>query len=225
MPTGGSPGFWSEIGEYLYKNYVCLDLNKYTYFSLGAKNTFVAQIVWMCVLGCIIASFVLFFQRRLSSRLVSALLRNGCHDEESAKSAEDLGVSLSYRILYNLRRPSSLSKLIYYKGQSYLTATNRSFYENKNGEEVSLPLPMPPKGRTLKDELKERRAVDFKTIPLYIPASLTYRAELRYPQKKESFLPLVLALVLFPVFGSAFIRLFPQILSLADIIIGFVINF
>ena len=46
----------TEIGDYLYHRYFCLDLSQYNNFSLGATNTLIPRIVVAFVIGAMIAS-------------------------------------------------------------------------------------------------------------------------------------------------------------------------
>ena len=209
-------GLFTEIGDYLYTRYICLDLSEYQYFSLGAKNTVVAQFVLMCIFGCMLASIFIYVEKRSGARLVGALVKNGCVDENTAKTEKELGIRLSWRQARALRRPSALSKLVYYKGQPYMTASPLTFDDQGDS---SFPLPNAPGDWTLKDELSSRKSVDFHSVPLYIPSTFIYRSEVRYSASSPRPLHLALSLVLFPTVGFLILRLFPYILSLADRII------
>lgn len=61
---------------------------------------------------------------------------------------------------------------------------------------------------------------DFSTLLVYIPEDLRYRAEFRYRRKGSGILPTVLTILLSVIAAALLCRFLPQILGLADIILG-----
>ncbi len=220
-----------EIGDYLYSRYICLDLSQYRNFDFGARNTTVAKIILLSLLGCMIAALILYINKRHARTLTKALLDHGCTDEQSAKSATELGVSVSRRLRYSLRRPSALSKIIYFVGQTHVTAESTLLHDTdfSNADGAAEHVQNESQSNQKKGKkrpsyaaaLQERRSIDFQAVGLYIPKPLTYRAEVRFAGKQESFLMLLIALVILPAAGLVILRFLPQLLGLADSLISF----
>ena len=204
-----------EIGYYLYHRYLCIDLSQYNNFSLGAKNTLIPQIVIAFVIGAMIAAILMYLEKAHTVALVSALLRAECKDEESAKSAKELGIDMNDSLLYQLRRPSSISKLIYHRGQTVSVSASAiaNMGENVNSNEAKYY-------SSRKELLEERKKIDFQTVPLYIPQELSYRADVRYGKKPRLFV-CVISVIMMPLIGILVLRLLPTVLLFADGLITF----
>ena len=223
---------FAEIGDYLYHRYLCLDLSRYNNFSLGATNTLIPKIVICFIIGAMIATVLMYLEKTQSSKLISALLHAECKDEESAKSAAELDVHMTRSLIRRLRKPSPLSKLIFYRGQKAPVSASFLLEEVKKANEIAQESTenldnMVENGNSDKsyyqsraEMLRERKAVDFTTVPLYIPSALTYRADVRYSEKPRA-LFLVLSLIALPILGIVVLRALPTVLLLADGMITF----
>ena len=234
-----------EIGDYLYNRYIVLDLSRYHNFSLGSTNTLISKIVISLTIGAMVASIILYIEKKRATKLVQALLKNGCHSEETAKSAENLGIQMNYSLRQLMRKPSPLSKLVYYHGQKAPVAASLLLEEKKkedlekgNSEEAQdnasntthigkgdkKEKPSRKEIEALYREnqmlIKERKSLDFQTVPLYIPQNLAYRADVRYGVKTKPF-SLIISLIGLPLLALFILRFFPSVLLLADGIITF----
>ena len=218
---------FAEMGDYLYHRYLCLDLSRYNNFSLGATNTLIPKIIICFVIGAMIATIFMYLEKTQTTKLISALLHAKCNDEESAKAPSALNIRMTRSLIRRMRKPSPLSKLVFYQGQkspvsaSFLFEESRKTNENtsetneeptnmaKNGSSSDLYY----KSRT--EMIRERKTVDFETVPLYIPKVLSYRAEVRYSEKPRALI-LVLSLIALPILGIVILRALPTVLLLAD---------
>ncbi len=213
----------AEIGEYIYEKYICLNLSQYRNFDFGARNTTVAMIVICFVIGGMVSAVLYYVSKRTSAPLVNALLKQNCIDEESAKSAAELGVRPKRSLWRQMRKLSPLSKLVYYVGQKFPLPPKESVGEDASSadtesEEAATEEKTPD--FSYKELIASRREVDFETVALYIPKPLTYRAEVRFagvPRLRT----LILVLILFPILGFVVLRFFPDLLLAADALITF----
>lgn len=223
-----------EIGDYLYHRYLCLDLSQYNNFSLGAKNTLIPQIIIAFVIGAIIATVLMYVEKTQTTKLIGALLRAECKDEESAKTPAELDIHMTGSLIRRMRKPSPLSKLVFYRGQK--TAVSASLILQKPGTSAENQESDVTDGANTSDSmvkngnieycntrselLKERKTLDFRTAAMYIPKELSYRAEVRYGEKPRKSV-FVLSLIALPILGIVILRLLPSVLLLADGLITF----
>ena len=215
----------AEIGEYIYEKYICLNLSLYKNFDLGARNTTVAMIVLCFVVGGMVSAILYYRSKRAVAPLVNALLKQSCHSEDSAKSAEALGVRMRPSLCRQMRKLSPLSKVVYYSGQQFPpppTGTPEIAADAPAEEDAHEESSTPPEKSSFsyKELMASRREIDFTTVPLYIPSSLTYRAEIRFAEIPR-LRTLILVLILFPILGFAVLRFFPDLLLAADALITF----
>ncbi len=229
---------FAEIGKYIYDHYICLDLSRYNNFSLGAKNTLIAQIVICFIVGSVVASILMYLEKTQTTKLISALIRAECKDEESAKSPTELNVRMTGSLIRRMRQPSPLSKLVYYRGQKIPVATSLLLQKTEDSDEKqendgSLDAQPSDSSQNMVENgnnksvyatraelIRERRTVDFQNTPLYIPNELYYRAQVRYGEKNRPWI-LVLSLIALPILGILILRVFPTVLLLADGMITF----
>ena len=229
---------FAEIGDYLYHRYLCLDLSRYNNFSLGATNTLIPMIIISFIIGAMIATVLMYLEKTQTTKLVNALLRAKCKDEESAKTPAELNVEMTWSLIDRMRKPSPLSKLVYYRGQkipvstSLLLEKNTKPSENQENSENSSQdadsnQEMGANGNikqefypTRAEMIRERKAVDFANVPLYIPNELVYRAQVRYGEKPNK-LVFLLSLIGLPFLGIMILRMFPTVLVFADGFITF----
>ena len=230
---------FAEIGDYLYHRYLCLDLSRYNNFSLGASNTLIPMIIICFIIGAMIATVLMYIEKTQTTTLVEALLRAECKDEESAKTPAELNVQMTRSLIDRMRKPSPLSKLVYYRGQKIPVATsfllqksddpsqNQEKKEELSSNTSEGTQDMGINGKkeqafyaTRAEMLRERKAVDFTSVPLYIPKELVYRAQVRYSEKPRK-LVLLLSLLALPILGIVILRAFPTILVFADGLITF----
>ena len=86
------------------------EYEKLNFTAESAKTATV--LIYMVALGIILASLCAFYQQRVPGRVVRALLRANAHTEESAKTAEELGVRRRSLAMLELRRGTVLRQTV-----------------------------------------------------------------------------------------------------------------
>lgn len=192
--------FFGDIWDYLRETYFSVDFGEYRNFDLGSHSTTLAQIILGMMIGIMLASFAVVYERHFLGRAVRALLKSEAHDEESAKPLGELELQKSRLIKRSLRRrDSSLRKLIRYVGEPE---------DDEIPPEVS--------GKREKKPLVLTEMIDFSTARFYIPPALRDRAAIRYNEKGSNVRTLVLTVIVCIVAGGLLIRLLPVLLRLLD---------
>ena len=194
--------FFGDIWDYLRETYFSVDFGKYQNFDISSHTTTLAQIIIGMMIGCILASFAVVYERQFLGRLVRALLQHEAQDEQSAKTFAELGCKCNGFVRYNLRRKdSALRKLIRY-------------VDEDDGAEEDLPPEVT--GKNARKPSFKPELIDFSTARFYIPVALRDRAAIRYDAKGSNLRTLILSVLICLVGGGLLIRLLPVLFRLAD---------
>ena len=235
------------IYQYFEEVYFSASLNgSYENLSFKGTVTTLLMLVGGLCLGILIASYVIFFQKRLLGRFMRALIAAKAEDEASAKSLADLGFEKSGLIKNELSRASVSRKLVSVvdaEGNvtSYEDELRYAFPEFAQKEEEEKPLPdgelipdadredgdagaKPSFGEKTKKFFSVKkfklRPIDFATARFFIPDAHKYRAEFRFRDKGGSPLFLVLATLLVIVFFFLALRFIPAFVNMLDVSIS-----
>lgn len=211
----GGVSFWEELAAW-YENSVFGELAAYfkeTYFSprFGAYNNFdvteqaasmIVTIIVALIFGCIIASFITVFYRRIVGNFVKTLIKKEAFEAENALTLYEIGGFRSVFLRSQLRRGVFLRKVVFCcEEQAFLTAAKEGS-ENAKGKDAVYK-------------------IDFTKDRFYIPRELKDRAEIRFENRGSGWLTVVLTVILAPVFGGLICRYLPNILQLVDSMITF----
>lgn len=190
--------FFGDIWDYLRETYWEVDFGSYRNFSLGGYGTSLAQIITAIMLGCILASAVMLYERRYLGGFIRKLLAVEAGNEESAKTLKELGYAKNGVLKMSLRsRDSAVRKLVRYTGEEH--------------EDVS------PVGEGAKPaRQKMRDDIDFEAARFYIPADLRNRAAVRYEAKGTNLRSFLLTVVVCLVGGALIIQILPVFFRLID---------
>lgn len=190
--------FFGDIWDYLRETYWEVDFGSYRNFSLGGYGTSLAQIITAIMLGCILASAVMLYERRYLGGFIRKLLEVEAGNEESAKTLEELGYAKNGVLKMSLRsRDSAVRKLVRYTGEVY-----EDVFPIGEGEK--------PARQKMRDD------IDFEAARFYIPANLRNRAEVRYEAKGTNLRSFLLTVVVCLVSGALIIRILPVFFRLID---------
>ncbi len=90
---------------------------EYEHFSIDAATarTIGTFVIALCI-GIVLAALYNFYVRQIPGSVARALLRAEALSEESAKTAEELGLSGKVLALFELTRGSALSRIVRYVG-------------------------------------------------------------------------------------------------------------
>ena len=238
------------IYQYFEEVYFSASLNG-NYENLNFKGTVTTllMLVGGLCLGILIASYIIFFQKKLTGRFVRALLDEQAEDPDSAKSLSDLGFATSGMIKSELSRASVSRKLISVvdaEGNvtSYEEELRYAFPEFAEALQGDAATETPAEGELIpEDDLADGetekkpsfgektkafffekrfklRPIDFATARFFIPEDLKYRAEFRFRDKGGSPLFLVFATLLVIVFFFLCLRFIPAFVNMLDISIS-----
>ena len=112
--------FFGDIWDYIRETYLEVDFGSYKNFTVTTQGVTLSQIIIGILFGCMLASFVVVYQRTYLGRMVRALLKAEAQDEDSARTLAELGLAHSGLIKYTLRsRTSALRKVVRYVGEEY----------------------------------------------------------------------------------------------------------
>lgn len=190
--------FFGDIWDYLRETYWEVDFGSYRNFSLGGYGTTLAQIITAIMLGCILASAAMLYERRYIGSFVRQLLKEEAEGESSAKTLDELGCGKSGVLKMALRsRDSAVRKLVR--------------YTEEEREDVS-PIGA-GEGRA---RVKMKDDIDFAAARFYIPADLRNRAEVRYEAKGTNVRSFVFTVIVCLVGGALIIRFLPVFFRLID---------
>lgn len=238
------------IYQYFEEVYFTASLNgNYENLSFKGTVTTLLMLVGGLCLGILIASYVIFFQKRLLGRFMRALIAAKAEDKDSAKSLAELGFEKSGMVKSELSRASVSRKLVSvvdaegnvtsYEDELRYAFPEFAEDEEKKAEEApSDGALIPEEDREDSDKTEKKpsfgektkkffsvkkfkpRAIDFATARFFIPEAFKYRAEFRFRDKGGSPLFLVLATVLVIAFFFLALRFIPAFVNMLDISIS-----
>lgn len=187
--------FFGDICDYLRETYWEVDFGSYRNFTLDGYGTTLAQIITAIMLGCILASAAMLYERRYLGGFVRRLLKAEANEEGRAITLGEAGYGKNAILRSVLRRrDSALRKLVRYTGEER--------------EDIT-----PATGAR---QLKMKDEIDFTTARFYIPAELWNRAEMRYEAKGTDLRSFVVTVIVCLVGGALIIRFLPVFFSLLD---------
>ena len=164
-------------------------------------------IIWGLCIGAVLASLLALDQQKVPGKLVRALLRAEAHDENSAKTLDELGLAGRPLIARELRRGMVLQKFVYSVGNEAGQGKHPPDGENVAGSAENGPSATGDKAPTA------------ATARYYIPEELKYRAATRYDKKENGLFALILTTLLSVVMAVLLMKLIPPILSMIDSIL------
>ena len=110
--------FFGDIWDYLRETYWEVDLGTYDNFSLGSLGAMLPQIVLAIMLGIILASAAMLYERQYIGGFIRKLLSADAKSEEKALLLTDTGYGKSLIIKRMLRhRDTAVRKLVRFTGE------------------------------------------------------------------------------------------------------------
>ena len=161
-------------------------------------------IIWGLCIGAVLASLLALYQQKVPGKLVRALLRAEAHDEDSAKTLDELGLAGRPLIARELRRGTVLQKFVYSAENG--AGQGKSPQDGKNGAESTENGP----------SATGNKAPVAATARYYVPEELKYRAATRYDKKENGLFALILTTLLSVAMAVLLMKLIPPILSMID---------
>ncbi len=196
----GIYNFFGDIWDYLRETYWEVDLGTYDNFSLGSLGAMLPQIVLAIMIGIILASAVMLYERQYIGGFIRKLLTAEANNEEKAVSLADTGYGKSAVMKSMLRRrDTAVRKLVRFTGE--------------RREE-----PTPYAGGRQKLQMKDD--IDFASARFYIPEELAARAAVRYEAKGNSWGAFVLTVIASLVGAAVLLRILPVFFSFIDSVVG-----
>lgn len=221
LSSSSEPSLFQELWEYITNKYFSVNLEDYDYQNISPSNgtLFSLQgIILAILLGVIVAAALSIFQKRTLGELVRALSRNGCNTPEKAMTLAELGLLRASAVKANLRRGSSLRRVVRCVEQESYEAAQRekrdAFLAEQSERSKKSKGKKPAKWRDIP------YTYDFANDHFYIPEELRIGAEIQFDKKGSNPLLLVLALVLCLVLAALVCWLIPELLKLTDNFIG-----
>ena len=183
-------------------------VKEYEHIRFDASDASLLQlIIWGVCIGAVLASLLSFYQQRVPGGLVRALLQAEAHDENTAKSLAELGLAGKPLLARELRRSTSLQKLVRSSkdgaGQCESPSDGETAHADAENGAVA------PHGTTC--EAAPR---------YYIPEELKYRAATRFDKKESSLLSLGITVILAVAIAVLILKLLPLTLSMVDAVLS-----
>ena len=245
---------FSVIYQFLNENYFSSSLDgQYEYLDFTGMNTTLLFLVGGLLVGIVVASFMIYYQKTVVGRFVRRLL-SGKHFTPDAAVPLDETEKAAKRELCS--RTSALRKLVSYteNGVVYdykselsarlgvLTEAEKEGAPSEGEEKSENPPPQKeqedetpsPKKRKrfrvfaiqlfTKGQALTVRHPDFATARFFIPEDLSYRAELRYGKRGVSKKSLVLTIFVCLILFFVALRFIPVLVNMLDATIGNVVG-
>ena len=166
-------------------------------------ETALAAVVIGLFIGCIVA----LYSKVYLGKLVRTLIKKEAIGEDSAIAFSDLGMKPTRLIRRALRDSSALRKHVFVK----------------NPEEAALPDTSSDFTKKLRKFFrgKETRdtVYDLSAVRLYIPFDKKYSAEVKYENRGNPALIIILAAILFAAAAALFYFGLPELLEMADSVV------
>lgn len=189
--------FFGDIWDYLRETYWEVDLGVYDHFSLGSLGAMLPQIVLAIMVGIILASAAMLYERQYIGGFVRKLLSSDAKTEEKAISLADTGYGKSGVMKVMLRRrDAAVRKLVRFVGE-----------ERED-----------PRAGGRSAQMKDD--IDFASARFYIPEELAARAAVRYELKGNSWGAFALTVVASLVGAAVLLRILPVFFSFVDSVVG-----
>lgn len=211
--TAGQTTLWQDIWDYIYYNVISPDPVYYPNLGLGKDAMPMVRLTIVGLLiGVLIASFAVIFDKRVLGAFVRKLLREECLSSESAKRLSDLGFASKHTIKNSLRRGTTLRSVVKCREEEEYyakLAKEKEEYEQKRAEDPSLP-----------EFIDVPYRVNADADHFYIPEEKKYTADIRFEKKGTSWITFVIALIVAVILFFVLIVSIPEILSLLDQLVG-----
>ena len=196
----GIYNFFGDIWDYLRETYWEVDLGTYDNFSLGSLGTMLPQIVLAIMIGIILASAAMLYERQYIGGFIRKLLAAEAKNEETAILLADTGYEKSAVMKRMLRRrDTAVRKLVRFVGEV------RAEHDPRAADRAKMQM---------KDD------IDFASARFYIPEELAARAAVRYELKGNSWGAFVLTVIASLVGAAVLLRILPVFFSFIDNVIG-----
>ena len=155
-----------------------------------SSMTNIEVLVWALFIGFVIASFMIFYHKRIIGSFVRALLDRQAVSADSALSIYDLGFEKNGLVKNALRSDATLRRLVW--------EVDDNMQKREDGVIFS--------ART--------STLDLNNAKFYIPSENKIRAELRYSAKGTDVFAIIIAVVIFMAVAYAALLLIPMISEL-----------
>ena len=193
--------FFGDIWDYIRETYLEVDFGSYKNFTVTTQGVTLSQIIIGILFGCMLASFVVVYQRTYLGRMVRALLKAEAQDEDSARTLAELGLAHSGLIKYTLRsRTSALRKVVRYVGEERDDEEDDPTRVSRNGKKAP----------------KMTDVIDYENARFYIPEHLSAHAAVRYDSKGTGVRALVASVIAYIAIAVILIRFLPVLFHWAD---------
>ena len=197
--------FWEAVKDFLWGG----SGTQYEHFSFGVPMLTVNSLIVALAIGCIVASAVMMYKKRVLGGLVRALAAAEAKDAESAKSLSELGLSGSAAIKWSLRRGSLGKMLDSVEGDKHNEKMRALLSDDEDEDDEK------KKGKAAKVEIRP-----FVTDPekdrYYISEEKKDRLTSLFRQKGSGVLSFVLTIIVVIVIAAVLVKLVPYFLSLLD---------
>ena len=216
--AAGEPSVFRELWDYLVEKYFTLDFasHEYPHFTVGEGTLFSLRTVLVALfVGVILAVILAAAQKRALGGLIRAMEREQCHTPEKAMTLEQLGLARASAIRQSLRHGTTLHGVVRcVEKDAYEEAQAKKREEFQAARESGTA----PAGQKWKDI---PFSYDFSSCHFYLPEEARYCAEVRFDRKGTN--PVT---ILFTIIGAILLLallcfLIPELLQLADNLIGF----
>ena len=212
---GDDTTIWQDLWYYIYTNYIYPEDVYYENLNLSAGSmASLRNILFGLLLGLIIASFAMTFNKRVLGRFVRKILSFEATSPDSAKTLEEYGLNKNYLIRYWVRKGTNIRTVVKCREEEEYNASLREKmqeYEERRKEDPSLP---------------RFKWVDYSVNAdkdhFYIPEEKKYSAETRFEKRGSSWGALIFVTVISIVLFAVLLFVVPEILKLVDGFVGMV---
>lgn len=149
-------------------------------------------LIWALFIGFVLASFMIFYHKRIIGSFVRALLEKQANSPESALSIYDLGFDNNALIKNALKSDATLRRIVW--------ELDDNMQKREDGVVFSA----------------RSNRLDINNAKFYIPDENRIRAELRYSSKGTDVFAIIIAIVLFMAIAYAALLLIPMITELIN---------
>lgn len=168
--------------------------NQYENLNFGNGFISVEMMIGAIFLGAALAAFAAVYNKRILGNFVWALLKQGIHTKEKAKTIYELDFQKNPFLRAALLRETTLRRFV------------------RTAEEDEAPQQTRKGGK--------RPAINFKTARFYIPEEMRIKAEIRYYRKGTDWVSFVVGLFVFALLAVAVYFLLPELLAMLDNLIS-----
>lgn len=210
-------------------SFFTIEARDYQNFSFDADaRTMVRNLILAFCIGILLAALYSLYQKQVPGAIVRAILREKALSPDSAKTAEELGISKNPLMRYELQHNTVLKRLVHTVGEEKDQTPPQS---SAPASETSDATPDTP---ACEDTPTDAPACDPDPVPAqdpaptrddtfahtparyYIPEELKYRAETRFDTKGSGPLSILLTIGITVIIGIALIRFLPGLLGIVD---------